>query len=346
MKLTSWYHRGMARIATDYDDTTTALEVVEGIDLSGRRAIVTGAASGIGVETARALAHVGAQVTLAVRDTVAGERVAADIARTSGRDDLVVAQLDLADLDSVDAFVAGWEGPLHILVNNAGIMDSPYATTKHGWELQFATNHLGHFALATGLHEALAAAGDARIVAVSSSAHAQSPIVFDDLFFERREYTPGLGYGQSKTANALFAVEATRRWAADGITANALMPGGIWTPLQRHWSAERRAAAEEQSRQAEAAGVFRMKSVEQGAATSVFLATSPLVSGIGGRYFEDCNEAEVVDELTGIHGVMAHALDPDAARRLWNVSEQLIADAHGATTAAHWRRRPSRPQTT
>jgi NAD(P)-dependent dehydrogenase (short-subunit alcohol dehydrogenase family) len=315
----------MARITTEYGDRTTALEVVEGIDLSGKRAIVTGAASGIGVETARALAHAGAQVTLAVRDVAAGERTAADIAQTSGRDDLAVGHLDLADLRTVDAFVAAWDGPLHILVNNAGVMDTPLSTTAQGFELQFGTNHLGHFALATGLHDALAATGDARVVVVSSSAHANSPVVFDDLFFERREYTPGLGYGQSKTANALFAVEATRRWAGDGITANSLMPGGIWTPLQRHWSAEKRAASEEQARQAEAAGLFHMKTPEQGAATSVFLATSPLVQGIGGRYFEDVNEAEVVDSVGGIHGVMPHALDPEAARRLWTVSEELLA---------------------
>jgi NAD(P)-dependent dehydrogenase (short-subunit alcohol dehydrogenase family) len=206
-------------------------------------------------------------------------------------------------------------------------MDTPLGTTAQGFELQFGTNHLGHFALTTGLHGALASTGDARVVVVSSSAHANSPVVFDDLFFERREYTPGLGYGQSKTANSLFAVEATRRWAGDGITANALMPGGIWTPLQRHWSAEKRAASEEQARQAEAAGVFRMKTPEQGAATSVFLATSPLVQGIGGRYFEDVNEAEVVDSVDGIHGVLPHALDPEAAERLWTVSEELLAGA-------------------
>lgn len=317
-------------IENEFGATTTAAEVVAGIDLSGRRAIVTGGASGIGLETARALAGAGAQVTLAVRDLEAGEAAAADIAGTTGRGDVAVAQLDLADLASVDAFVAGWEGPLHALVNNAGVMDTPQGATTQGWETQFGTNHLGHFALAVGLHDALAAAGDARIVSVSSSGHASSPIVFDDLFFARREYTPELAYGQSKTANSLFAVEATRRWAADGITANALMPGGIWTPLQRHWSAEKRRAAEEQSRQAEAAGLFRMKTPEQGAATSVFLAASPQVAGLGGRYFEDCNEAPVVDQLEGIHGVMPHALDPDDARRLWDVSEELVAEARGA----------------
>lgn len=321
----------MTRITNDYDDTTTAAEVVKGVDLTGRRAIVTGGASGIGVETARALAHAGAQVTLAVRNPGAGDRVAADIARTSRRDDVAVAYLDLADLKTIDAFTAAWDGPLHILVNNAGVMDTPQGTTSQGWETQFGTNHLGHFALTTGLHDALASVGDARVVSVSSSGHASSQIVFDDLFFERRDYTPGLAYGQSKTANALFAVEATRRWAGEGITANALMPGGIWTSLQRHWSEEKRRSGEEQARRGEAAGVFRMKTIEQGAATSVYLAASPQVAGIGGRYFEDCGEAETVDQLQGIHGVMPHALDRDTARRLWDVSEELLAAARGAT---------------
>ena len=317
----------MTRITNDYDDRTTALQVVDGLNLTGRRAVVTGAASGIGVETARALAHAGAQVTLAVRDTAAGDRVARDIAVTSGRSDLAIAHLDLADLATVDAFTGSWQGPLHILVNNAGVMDTPQGTTAQGWETQFGTNHLGHFALTKGLHQALAAAGDARVVSVSSSGHAASPVVFDDLFFERRAYSPGLAYGQSKTANVLFAVELTRRWAADGITANALMPGGVWTPLQRHWSDEQRAAAEQQAGQAAAAGMFRMKTPEQGAATSVFLAASPQVQGIGGRYFEDCHEAEVVQQLQGLAGVVPHALDPDDARRLWDLSEQLLANA-------------------
>ena len=322
----------MPRITNNYDASTTALQVVDGIDLTGRRVLVTGAASGIGVETARALAHAGAQVTLAVRDTGAGARAAEDIARTSGRDDIAVTHVDLADLTTIDALTASWQGPLHVLVNNAGVMDTPRGRTAQGWETQFGTNHLGHFALATGLHDALAAAEDARVVSVSSSGHASSPVVFDDLFFERRPYTPGLAYGQSKTANVLFAVELTRRWAADGVTANALMPGGIWTPLQRHWSPEQRAAAEEQARRAEAAGLFRMKNAEQGAATSVFLAASPQVQGIGGRYFEDCHEAEVVEELEGLAGVLPHALDPHAARRLWDVSEQLLVQARAQAT--------------
>ena len=324
----------MARITTQFDHTSTAAEVADGIDLRGRAAIVTGAASGIGVETARALAQTGAAVTLGVRDVERGQAVAQDIIATTGNPAVHVGRLDLTDLASVEAFAAAWDGPLHVLVDNAGVMDTPETYTPLGWELQFATNHLGHFALALGLHDALAADGTARIVSVSSSGHAASPVVFEDLFFDRRPYDPGLAYGQAKTANVLFAVEATRRWAAEGITANALMPGGIWTPLQRHWSAAYRAQQEENARRAAATGGFAMKTTEQGAATSVLLATAPALEGIGGRYFEDCNEAEVVPELRGIHGVRDYALDPVAAERLWEVSLELLAAARARVAPA------------
>lgn len=308
----------MDRITTPFGATSTAAEVVDGISLAGSSAIVTGAASGIGIETTRALAMTGAAVTLAVRDVEAGRRVADDIARSTGNESITVGHLDLADLASVAHFVDSWRGPLGVLVNNAGIMMTPETYTPAGWELQFATNHLGHFALAVGLHDALAADGAARIVSVSSSGHASSPIVFDDLFFDRRPYDAGLAYGQSKTANSLFAVEATQRWAEDGIAANAVMPGGIFTNLQRHWDPEVLAATKRA-----AAGLA--KTPEQGAATSVLLATSPALDGIGGRYFEDCHEAEIVHEiLDGVHGVLSHALDPVAATRLWDVSLDLL----------------------
>ncbi|WP_020579380.1 SDR family NAD(P)-dependent oxidoreductase [Actinopolymorpha alba] len=309
-------------ITTPFTAESTAAEVVDGIDLTGRRVVVTGGASGIGVETARALAGAGAAVTLAVRNLEAGERTAEDIAATTGNKQVLVAPLDLADQASVASFVAGWEGPLHILVNNAGVMASPLMRTPQGWEMQFATNHLGHFALATGLHGALAAAGGARVVSVSSSAHHRSPVVFDDIHFERREYEPWLAYGQSKTANVLFAVEATRRWADDGITSNALMPGGIRTNLQRYVSEEEL----ERLRAAAAAGGAgrKWKTPEQGAATSVLVATSPLLDGIGGRYFEDCNEAEQ-SRLDALTGVAAYALDPEAAARLWTVSVEMLS---------------------
>jgi NAD(P)-dependent dehydrogenase (short-subunit alcohol dehydrogenase family) len=306
----------MNLIETPFGFSSTAAEVAAGIDLSGRRAVVTGASSGLGVETARALAGTGAEVTLAVRDTAAGEVVAKDIVATTGNTAVHVAPLDLTDPASTAAFSASWDGPLHILVANAGVMASPEQYTPQGYEWQFATNHLGHFALANGLHRALAADGSARIVVVSSTGHQTSPVVFDDVNFAFRPYDPWLAYGQSKTANVLFAVEATRRWAADGITANALMPGAIYTNLQRHTGGRGSGKVPPEL----------IKSVEQGAATSVLLATSPLLEGIGGRYFVDCNEAETVDRRTGtLYGVARYALDPGNAERLWTLSESLLA---------------------
>src|SRR5258705_3367066 len=226
----------MTSITTPLGFDSTAAEVVAGIDLSGKRAIVTGASSGIGVETARALAGAGADVTLAVRDTDAGDRTTSDIIATTDNTGIHVGRLDLADQVSVATFVANWSGPLHLLVNNAGVMALPdLQRTPEGWEMQFATNHLGHFALALGRHDALPAAGDAPIVSLSSIGHRRSPVIFDDLHFTSRPYDMGLGYGQSKTANVLFAVEATRRWGRDGITANAVHPGAIAaTNLARH----------------------------------------------------------------------------------------------------------------
>ncbi|MDT7643596.1 MAG: hypothetical protein QOC75_596 [Pseudonocardiales bacterium] len=215
------------RISTPFGATSTAMEVVDGVDLSGRRAIVTGASSGIGVETATALAHAGADVVLAVRSIDAGHRVATEITATTGNDRVSVASLDLSDQASVRTFVQAWRDPLHVLVNNAGIMASPLTRTAEGWEMQFATNHLGHFALTAGLHDALREADGARVVVLSSVGHVNGDVDFDDVNFERRPYDPWQGYSQSKTANILFAVEAARRWAADRITVNALNPGRI-----------------------------------------------------------------------------------------------------------------------
>jgi NAD(P)-dependent dehydrogenase (short-subunit alcohol dehydrogenase family) len=308
------------RIITPFNAESTAAQVIEGIDLTGKRTIVTGGASGIGVETARALAGAGAEVTLGVRNVEAGDRTAGEIIDSTGNKQVSVAPLDLADQASVAAFVAAWDGPLDILINNAGIMASPLMRTPQGWEMQFATNHLGHFALATGLHDSLALAGKARVVSVSSSAHHRSPVVFEDIHFERREYEPWSAYGQSKTANVLFAVEATKQWASDGITVNALMPGGIRTNLQRYVSE----GELDRLRAAAGADTAKWKTPEQGAATSILVATSPLLDGVGGRYFEDCNEAEV-GKLSARNGVAAYALDPDAATRLWQVSLEMLA---------------------
>ncbi|HEY3188750.1 MAG TPA: SDR family NAD(P)-dependent oxidoreductase, partial [Solirubrobacteraceae bacterium] len=256
-----------ARVTTPFGRDSTADEVLAGVDLRGRRAIVTGAASGIGAETARALASAGAEVTLAVHDLRAGERAAADIAAQTGDRRVFVSHLELTDRSSVAAFAAGWE-------------------------TQLAANHLGPFELTLGLHRALAASGRARIVSVSSGRHLLSPVIFDDLHFAFRPYHPWLAYGQSKTANVLFALGATARWSADGVAANALNPGVV----------------------------------ERGAATVVLLAASPLLDGVGGRYFEECNEAARVSRRTDDYrGVAPYALDPENADRLWDMSTDLLA---------------------
>jgi NAD(P)-dependent dehydrogenase (short-subunit alcohol dehydrogenase family) len=303
------------RITTPFSATSTAAEVLDGVDLSGQRIVVTGGASGIGVETARALAAAGAEVTLAVRNTDAGEQVAAEITEHTGSKQVLVAPLDLADQASVAAFAAGWDGPLHVLVDNAGVMAAPLLRTPQGWEMQFATNHLGHFALATGLHRSLAAAGGARVVSVSSAAHLRSGVVFDDIHFLGREYDPWLAYGQSKTANILFAVEASRLWASDGITVNALHPGAIRTGLQRYVSDEEL----ERLRSSGSGEAVTWKTPQQGAATSALLAGSPLVTGVAGRYFEDAGEAGP-HQPGSRRGVAAYATDPAAATLLWQLS--------------------------
>jgi NAD(P)-dependent dehydrogenase (short-subunit alcohol dehydrogenase family) len=316
------------RITTQYGPQSTAAEVISGIDLTGRRAIVTGGASGIGVETARALAGANAEVTLAVRDLEAGERIAAEINASTGNKRVLVAPLDLADQASIAALVAGWGGPLHILVNNAGVSALPdLRRTADGWEMQFATNHLGHFALALGLHEALASADNARIVSLSSVGHRRSPVLFDDINFTARPYDPLIAYGQSKTANVLFAVEANRRWAEDGITANAVHPGTVTaTNLTRHLPSAVLADLRTSLTNTYKGGV-EYKTIEQGAATTVLVATSPQLEGVGGRYFENCNEAAGADAGTaGAFGVMAYALDPEAAARLWRISMGAVSE--------------------
>jgi NAD(P)-dependent dehydrogenase (short-subunit alcohol dehydrogenase family) len=306
--------------------TTTAAEVISGVDLSGKRAIVTGASSGLGLETARALASAGAAVTLAVRNLRAGDRAAEDVAATTGGRDVAVALLDLADQASVAEFVRRWRGPLDILVNNAGIMATPEQRTAEGWELQFATNHMGHFALSLGLHGALAAPGRSRIVVVSSVGHVNSDVLFDDMQFERASYDPWKAYAQSKTANILFAVEAARRWAKHGIAVNALNPGRIWETNLKRFLPEGfpgPSSFDPNSKD------VSYKDAKQGAATSVLLAASPSVEGVTGHYFEDC--AIAVPYQPGVRrGVAAYALDPVKAVRLWTVSEDLLAQAIGA----------------
>src|SRR5690348_17258373 len=285
-----------------------------GVDISGKRAIVTGGASGIGIETSRALAAAGASVSLAVRRPDAAEQIVEVLRQSTGNPRIDVKTLDLADLHSVKSFTDAWDGPLHILVNNAGIMAVPeLEKTPQGFELQFGTNFIGHFALTLGLHRALAAANGARVVSVSSIAHLFSPVIFDDLGFDFVPYTPFGAYGQSKSATMLLSVGITRKWAEDGILSNSLNPGAIATGLQKHTGGLK-------------TPVERRKTPEQGAATSVLLAVSPLLEGISGRYFEDCNEAKLLTkrptDLTG--GYASYALDTENADRLWDVSQRLV----------------------
>ena len=309
----------MERITTPFGATSTADDVMAGVDLTGKRAIVTGGTSGIGRETARVLAKAGADVMLGVRDLEAGYETSAELTASTGRR-MSFAPLDLADPRTVRSFVDMWQGPLDILVNNAGVMATPETRTADGWELQLATNHLGHFALTTGLHDALAAAGHARVVNVSSVGHINGDVDLDDPNFERRPYDPWTAYAQSKTANVLFTVALADRWASDGITANALNPGRIAsTRLGRHLDT----AAAPQSFDPSGRTGVSLKDISQGAATSALLAASPLVEGVTGKYFEDCQEAE--PHTPGVRrGVAPYALDPVRAGELWNLSERLL----------------------
>jgi NAD(P)-dependent dehydrogenase (short-subunit alcohol dehydrogenase family) len=304
----------MELITTGFGMKSTAEEVAAGVDLTGKRAIVTGGASGIGIITAHTLAAHGAEVTIAVRNEETGQKVANEIMAATGNNKVYSAPLDLNNRNSIKKFTDGWKGPLDILVNNAGVMAIPdLQLSEDGWEMQFTTNHMGHFQLALGLHHALAAAGNARIVGVSSSGHLLSPVIFDDINFDFRFYDPWAAYGQSKTAVILFAVAANKRWTKDGISVNALNPGAIATNLQRHVGGQLKTAKELQ------------KTPEQGAATSILLATSPLLEKNGGHYFENCIEAPIVFKRPAdYNGVAAYALDINNADRLWEVSMKLL----------------------
>ncbi|MBT2501296.1 SDR family NAD(P)-dependent oxidoreductase [Curtobacterium sp. ISL-83] len=315
-------------IVTPFTPASTADDVLRDVVLDGLRVIVTGASSGLGRETARALAAAGAEVTMAVRNEAAGRSAANEFAASGLRGQLHVATLDLADQASVSRFVERWDGPLDLLVNNAGIVTGGLQRTTEAWELQFATNHLGHFALSVGLHRALASGaaqhGGARIVSLSSTAHMRDGVHFDDLHFDHRPYDPQLAYAQAKTANSLFTVEATRRWESDGIVANAVNPGGVVTGLQRDFTPRQKASLDA----AEAAGLFSYKTVGQGAATTVVAAVRPEFAHTGGHYLDDAQEAYTVPDDASLadhpHGVKAWALDPDAAERLWDVSGDLV----------------------
>ena len=271
----------------------------------------------------RALAVAGADVTLAVRDRGRGDEAAGALRASSGRRNVHVGVLDLSDLASIRRFVADWGGaPLHILINNAAIMACPLTRTPQGWEAQFATNHVGHFALTTALLPALRQGAPSRVVALSSSGHKICGVDFDDIHFERREYHKWKAYGQAKSANALMSLGLHLRHAGDGITANAVHPGGIMTGLQKFLPIEEMRALG--WLQADDTPLDLFKSPEQGAATSVWAATAPELQGHGGLYLEDCNVGLPAEPSNRVSGHSPHIMDRDAAQRLWDVSQEML----------------------
>ncbi|MFE9097401.1 oxidoreductase [Streptomyces sp. NPDC007264] len=320
-------------LPSGFGAASTADDVIKGIDLTGKVAVVTGGYSGIGLETARVLRAAGAEVVVPARDT--------DRARTALRDveGAEVEPMDLLDPASIDAFTEKFLASgrsLHILVNSAGIMATPLTRDARGFEAQFATNHLGHFQLVSRLRPALRAAGGARVVSVSSRGFRFSPVVFDDLHFTHRPYEPFAAYGQSKTANSLFAVELDRRGRTEGVRAFAVHPGVVVdTGLAKHVSEDvvRAAGAVDEDGRPVRDPARQLKTVPQGAATSVWCATSPQLDAHGGVYCENCDISPLVaqeDEAAWragqeTSGVLRYAVDPESAARLWDVSERLTS---------------------
>ncbi|HVI57052.1 MAG TPA: oxidoreductase [Luteibacter sp.] len=315
-------------IHSGFSMASTADEVLAGVDLRGKTAIVTGGYSGIGTETSRALRAAGARVIVPARDLAKARKTLAGI-------DVEIRPMDLADPASIDAFaerfLAGGE-PLHILVNSAGVMAMPLTRDPRGYEMQLATNHLGHFQLTMRLWPALRRAHGARVVSVSSRGHRFAGVDFDDPNFERRAYDPWVAYGQSKSANVLFALGVDARGEADGIRAFAVHPGAIITDLIRHMSEDdlrARGAIDEDGRPV--VDLARgYKSVPQGAATSVWCATSPQLDGMGGVYCEDVEVSPVLVDadntpgrVSSDVGVRPWAIDPVAVEQLWSLSEKL-----------------------
>lgn len=314
---------------SEFGFSTTTDEVLEGHDLTGKTVFVTGGSSGLGQETARAMAASGAHVILCARDQgKLDEAVAAITGEVPGaRLDTLVC--DLASLESIRA--AGAEanerfGKIDLLINNAGVMACPRMSTADGFEMQFGTNHLGHFALTKQLMPLVEAGEDKRIVNLSSRGHHFAPVDLDDPNFESRDYNEWVSYGQSKTANILFTVGLEKRFGGKGIHAYAVHPGGIQTNLGRHLSEEQSSSLIDRIKKSDPS--YEWKTIPQGAATQVWAATAPELDGKGGVYCEDCHVAEV-DNESSKGGVRSYALDEGAADRLWSMSEEMTGKSFG-----------------
>ncbi len=306
-------------------DTTTD-EVLEGIDLTGKRALVTGASGGLGEETARALASKGAAVTIAARNIPKAQAAADGIKKSTGNTDVDVLEVELSIPDSIRKAAAEYQtrhGALNILVNNAGVMACPLTRTAEGWEMQLGTNHFGHFLFTCLLAPVLKAGAPARVVNLSSAGHRISAVDFDDPHFQKRDYDKWVAYGQAKTANVLFSVELNKRLHSSGVTANAVHPGAIQTELGRHLAEE---DLEELLQRRGGGAEFSFKTIPAGAATSTWAATSPELEGRGGLYLEDCHVADVVDGGFGEPGVAPYAVDAGSASKLWTLTEQALGE--------------------
>jgi NAD(P)-dependent dehydrogenase (short-subunit alcohol dehydrogenase family) len=318
-------------MAKTFGATSTTDEVLEGVNLSGKRVLVTGVSAGLGVEMARSLVARGADVVGAARDLTKAKAATAGVraAAVSGGG-LELVELDLASLDSVrvcaNALVDDGK-PFDLVICNAGVMATPFGKTADGFETQFGTNHLGHFVLVNRI-DSLMKPGS-RLVNLSSAGHRYSDVDLDDPNFERTPYEPWAAYGRSKTANILFAVEFDRRHKADGVRATAVHPGGIHTELSRHIGDEGiKQLIERVNAQTRAAGEpdFKFKTVPQGAATSVWAGAVAAADDVGGRYCEDCHVAEIEPNPVKRAGVKPYALNPETAKALWGKSEEMVGE--------------------
>lgn len=320
-------------IGSGFEAASTSKDVIKGIDLTGKTAIVTGGYVGLGLETTKTLVAAGAKVIVPARSLEKAKKY------LEGVENVEIEEMDLMNPDSIDAFAERFLAkgePLHLLINNAGIMATPLTRDSRGFEAQFATNHLGHFQLTNKLWSALQQANGARIVNLSSRGHHFSPFIFDDPNFEQNEYNPWVAYGQSKTANILFTVSLDERGKDDNIRAFAVHPGGILdTELSRHLDLDDpifKGFFDENGKPI-LDPVNGLKTIEQGAATQIWLATNPKLDGLGGVFAEDCEIAEVIvindstdkmDEVIRRKGVMPYAIDKENADRLWALSEKLL----------------------
>jgi NAD(P)-dependent dehydrogenase (short-subunit alcohol dehydrogenase family) len=317
--------------AKTFGATSTTDEVLEGVNLRGKRVLVTGVSAGLGVETARALAAHGAEVVGAARDLTKAKAATAGVqAAAKDGGGLELVELDLASLDSVrvcaNALVDAGK-PFDLVIANAGVMACPYGKTVDGFETQFGTNHLGHFVLVNRIASLMKRGS--RLVNLSSAGHRYSDVDLDDPNFERTPYDPWAAYGRSKTANILFAVEFDRRHKADGVRATAVHPGGIQTELSRHIGDEGiKQLIERVNAATRAAGEpdFKFKTIPQGAATSVWAGVVASADDVGGRYCEDCHVAEIEPDAAKRAGVKPYALNPETAKALWAKSEEMVGE--------------------